>query len=116
MPDIIGFLLFLVSTILRIILFPVIYLYGFYKSAVEKKIGDYNYSVAEITDIWGNVTGAHLFNDVLITKEGYKFGNSNETISRVLSINRNMGTLTNMGEGIVWVLINIFDDPAFKND
>ena len=60
-------------------------------------------------DQLGNVVMSTLFNDLLITKYGHKFGDEDQTVSMVLGVNKAMGTLTKLGKFIADVLNKI--DP-----
>lgn len=66
-------------------------------------------------DKWGNVFLAPLFNKIMITKEGYQFGNSDETISSVVGKNLRMGTLTKKGELLNSILNKIDPNHAIKS-
>lgn len=71
-------------------------------------------------DIFGNVEFKDLFNKVLITHDGYKFGQMGETISSVLGKNIKMGTLTKSGKYLAWLLtykhcINAINDKFNKD-
>lgn len=55
-------------------------------------------------DRFGNSEFKALWNGLLITKEGHKFGNINETISGVLGENYYTDTLTNYGKVTVFLL------------
>ena len=67
----------------------------------------------------GNVMLASLLNDLMITKDGYHFGNWHETISQVLGDNLLNGTLTKQGHFLSRVLDKIFEtnhcDNAMRN-
>ena len=64
-------------------------------------------SVAICFDQLGNTCYQELWNRVLITKDGYKFGLPDETISSALGKNLVKGTLTKTGEWLVGVLNKI---------
>lgn len=64
-------------------------------------------------DKFGNSEFRTLFNLTLITKEGYKFGNLNETISSTLGKNEKNNTLSLVGKGLVW-LLNLIDKDHCK--
>ena len=51
---------------------------------------------------------------MLITKDGYKFGNSNETISSTLGKNERDNTLSQIGKALVWLLDKIDKDHCKK--
>jgi hypothetical protein len=55
-------------------------------------------------DIFGNKNFRTLFNTTLITKQGYQFGQKNETISSVLGKNYITDTLTTTGKVLVKIL------------
>ena len=63
---------------------------------------------------FGNVTCAHLFNDTLIKKGGYQFGNPDDTISRVLGKNKSTYTLTKAGRMLA-DLLNFIDKNHVEN-
>jgi len=93
----VGFILFLVSSILKWVLAPFSYVYGVINSLIKKEFNSYNFCLAVAKDQYGNALCKYLFNDVLITKNGYKFGNMDETISSCIGKNRVKGTLTFVG-------------------
>lgn len=100
--------------LLRYLLIPAIVItafISFFRRSVGSgftNISDYLRSVALTTDQSGNVICADLFNLVLITTEGYKFGNPDETISSVLGKNKVKGTLSKVGI-ILDKILNFFD-------
>lgn len=103
----IGILLFLVSIILFIITVPIGFVYGLLFNLFTKFIvglGDYCLKIAISIDQLGNVIMQHILNHLWITKEGYKFGNRDETISSVLGKNIETNTLTGFGKAINKVL------------
>lgn len=58
-------------------------------------------------DIAGNVMLSRLFNDWLITKKGYQFGEQGQTISYVLGRNKEQGSLLFLGEKLTQLLHTI---------
>ena len=56
-----------------------------------------------------NTTCSELFDDVLITSGGFKFGNPDFTTSATLGMNYREGTLKPIGKAFVWVLDRV--DP-----
>lgn len=96
----IGLLLFIVSVVLLILTGPLGFLYGILHSLFTKGfrgIGEYLLKIAVSIDQLGNVLMQHLLNVLWIKKEGYKFGNRDETISSALGRNKKLGTLTRFG-------------------
>lgn len=71
-------------------------------------IADYSLEVAVGIDQLGNVVCADLFNLILINKDGYKFGNPDETISSVLGKNYVKKTLSLLGR-ILDTILNFLD-------
>lgn len=81
---------------------------------VKNKPGYFKSSAVNI-DKFGNREFRALFNKVLILKDGYKFGNINETISSVLGKNKLMYTLSNTGKVLVWILNSIDKNHCIKS-
>jgi hypothetical protein len=104
----INFILFIVAYILYL---PLSLLNLFF---VKNKSG-YFLSSAINLDKFGNREFRTLLNKTLITKDGYKFGNINETISSVLGKNELTKTLTKPGKVLVWVLDKLDKNHCFKS-
>jgi len=103
----IGLLLFLISIVLFLVTGPFGFLYGvlhglFTKGA--KGVGEYLLKIAISIDQLGNVLMQHLLNVLWVKKDGYKFGNRDETISSALGRNNQLGTLTGFGKVIDKIL------------
>lgn len=118
-----GFLLYIASLILRVILIPAGIIFGLFKSFYDTHIGDgfkhadYKFrKMAISTDIYGNVYAEELLNAIFLTKYAtFKFGQYGMTISAVLGYNLLSGTLTKLGEWQVKVL-NVFEqDHCLKS-
>lgn len=78
----IGILLFIISIVLIVLTGPLGLIYGFFRQLFTsglKGIGEFALELAISIDQLGNVLMQHLFNALWITKEGYKFGNRDET-------------------------------------
>ena len=111
-----GFLLFLVSIILRVIIVTSGILYGLYVSFKNQHIGnafkkaDKKFLIiATSIDKYGNAVCCELFNDILITKDSkYKFGKINQTISAIIGYNLKEGTLTKTGLQVNKILDKTF--------
>lgn len=56
-----------------------------------------------------NTTCSELFNGILITSNGFRFGNPDFTTSATLGMNYRDNTLKPIGKGFVWVLDKV--DP-----
>ena len=102
-----GIILFLVARFLQWLLTPVFFIYAIIRLRNLKKISEYFHDVAFSIDQLGNTMGGPIMNDVLITKEGYKFGNCDETISYSLALNLYSNTLTPAGLAIARILNKI---------
>jgi hypothetical protein len=95
---IVGFILFLVSSILKIVLSPILYSYGVIVSIKRKELDSWHKQLALSKDQYGNALGKYIFNRFLITKDSnHKFGNIDETISSVIGKNKKENTLTRTG-------------------
>ena len=108
----IGILLFLISIVLFVFTGPLGLIFGLLQQLFTKGlrgIGEYALQMAISIDQLGNVLMQHLFNWLWITKNGYKFGNRDETISSALGKNKQLGTLTGFGRLIDGLLDTI--DP-----
>ncbi len=106
-----NFLLLLVSAILSLVFGCLGFVYSalilpFRDSlrTLNKRLGSYFLQIALSIDQMGNVIMQHLFNDIMITKQGYKFGKVDETISSVLGKNQIRGTLKGVGKWLNWLL------------
>lgn len=102
-------ILFLIAVILGVILYPIGIIYS-----VIKHISDMFKTLAIGINQFGNVTCSLLFNDTLIKKGGYQFGNPDDTISRVLGKNKITGTLTKAGKALA-DLLNFIDKNHVEN-
>ena len=99
----IGLLLLLISIVLITVTGPLGLVYGFLRqlfTAGIVGIGEFALQMAISIDQLGNVVMQHLFNALWITKDGYKFGNRDETISSALGKNKQQNTLTGFGKAI----------------
>ncbi|NJB72614.1 ADP-ribose pyrophosphatase YjhB (NUDIX family) [Saonia flava] len=103
----IGFLLFLISIVLLVLTGPFGFIYGLFHSLFAKGftgLGEFFLKIAISIDQLGNVLMQHLLNLLWIKKDGYKFGNRDETISSALGRNNKMNTLTSFGQFIDKIL------------
>ncbi len=103
----IGLLLFLISVVLLILTGPLGFIYGLFYTLFTKGIsgiGAYTLQIAISIDQLGNVIMQHLLNLLWIKKDGYKFGNRDETISSALGRNKVLGKLTGFGQLIDKIL------------
>lgn len=106
-----GILLFIVATILWIPLtilnwFAVAYKYGI--------SNEYFLQTAKDIDRFGNHNFRCLLN-LTLQKNGYEFGNFEETISSALGKNKKNGTLTKTGKLITKILDTIDNDHCIKS-
>lgn len=109
-------ILFIIALILAVLIVPVGMVYSFIVLAILFKgrnliriINRLFFMIAYSIDQFGNVSCQFLFNDILIKKNGHKFGDPDETISSVLCHNKKTKTLTIFGKIIVFLLNTI--DP-----
>ncbi len=103
-----GFILLLLAVFLSVVFYPVGWLYSLitFRASI-KKLGNYFFVMSVSVDQLGNTVMSTLFNDILITKYGHKFGDEDQTISMVLGVNKAIGTLTKTGRLIATVLNKI---------
>lgn len=110
-----GIILSIIAILLSWIIFPFSFVYTFIRLTIKAKFKTYFnhidklfYSIAVSIDQLGNTVCQHLFNDIMIKKDGYKFGNVDETISYVLGANAYNHTLTKLG---MWLckMLDFFD-------
>ena len=102
------FLILLAIVIFLLLLIPGILwqiISFFNKKETSTYLNDVAFSIAQCIDQLGNVVFQELFNDILITNNGYKFGSSFHTISFVIGMNKSLNTLTRTG----LVLYNILN-------
>ena len=65
--------------------------------------------------MFGNREFRATWNRFLITEDGYKFGDSRETISSVLGKNKIAGTLTKTGKILCCILDSIDHNHCIKS-
>lgn len=99
-----GFILFLVSSLLKTSISVLGYVYGFIKSIFKGEFNFYNKNLAISKDQYGNALCKYLFDDLLIKSNGYKFGNVDETISSVIGKNKKQNTLSLFGRILDFIL------------
>tara|TARA_R110000868_G_scaffold124371_3_gene328841 strand:- start:2831 stop:3208 length:378 start_codon:yes stop_codon:yes gene_type:complete len=95
--------LLLVALVLLYLLLPIVIVYMILKylcGGSGRIVKTWARKTARSIDVFANVEAQELFNDILITVGGYKFGNKFETISSVLGKNQRDGTLTKVGTGL----------------
>jgi 8-oxo-dGTP diphosphatase len=104
-------ILLVLAIFLAIVLFPI----GFSVAMFYPKRGKYMYKIALGIDQLGNVVCKHLFNITLIKKDGYKFGNEDETISSVIGKNKVLNKLTYTGMLLSMLLDAIDENHSIKS-
>lgn len=107
-----GFLLFILSVILRTVMYPLAFVAsvvnGFRKNSFRVAMDKLNQQALDIAisnDINGNVICDDLFNYIWIKSDGYQFGNRKETISSVLGKNQLAHSLSWFG----WLIAGLLD-------
>ena len=106
-----GLFLFLLAWML----FLPLSLLNFLAVAIKFKDLGYFKSSAVNLDRFGNSEFRTLFNLTLKNKEGYKFGNMEETISSVLGKNQRDNTLSFAGKVLVFILDTIDKNHCKKS-
>jgi hypothetical protein len=100
-------IILVVALLMLIIILPIVSVYMGIKYVINgniKMIKVWSWKVSRAIDVFANIHGSEIFNDLLIKKGGYKFGNPKETISSVLGKNQVEETLTILGNIIRAVL------------
>lgn len=93
-----GVILFIVAVLLSSLFMPLFMLYAIVRLCKFKRISKYFHDVAFGIDQLGNVMGAPIMNDLLLTKNAIKlYGNPDETISHVTGVNYLNKSLTMFG-------------------
>lgn len=90
-----GYILFWVAMVVFLVLLPFCIAYNAIRSLFHG--GNRLHYVAILIDKIGNVMMGPFFNDTM-QRDGYEFGHYTETISKVLGINKELGTLTKFGK------------------
>jgi 8-oxo-dGTP diphosphatase len=99
--------LLVTAIVLLFWLLPIVFLYMLLKYVITgnlRMLTIWSKRVAMSLDVFANVHASEIFNDILIKKGGYKFGNKQETISSVMGKNQRDGTLTIIGKGLRIIL------------
>lgn len=102
-----GFILLIIAILLAVVILPIGFLFQII-AALFRGIDKYLFRIAKSIDQLGNVVCEHLFNVILIKKNGYKFGNEDVTISHVLGKNEQIKTLSGAGR-LLALLLNTID-------
>lgn len=106
-----GFTLFMIAWLL----FPIIALVNYVIVCFKSSPSGYFLSTALNLDKFANREFRTLWNTVLITKDGYKFGHIDETISGVLGKNKRAGTLSKSGIFLANILDAIDENHCIKS-
>ena len=107
-----GILLYIIATILWVILTPI------NLAIVTIKYGlsnSYFLETAVDIDKFGNRNFRTFFNASMRLRNGYNFGNVNETISSALGKNQRDGTLSWFGKAICFILDKLDKDHCKKS-
>lgn len=114
-------IIFIVAIIVLIAFAPPAFIVGVISKFFRKKVGTgFDELAVDLRglnvaiDLLGNVTVFNWLWFLFKTKEGYKFGSYRETISFVLKINHDAGTLRFFGRPL-YNFINFLDRGHFDN-
>ncbi|MBT8236343.1 MAG: hypothetical protein KJO04_09135 [Bacteroidia bacterium] len=113
-----GLLLFLISILLLLFTGPLGFIYGLLHGLFTRGftgIGEYLLKIAISIDQLGNVLMQHLLNAIWIKKDGYLFGNRDETISSALGKNKEKKSLTAFGKLMDKILDFIDPDHSLNS-
>jgi 8-oxo-dGTP diphosphatase len=110
-----NIILLIIAIILSAVLFPIGWVYSMITLKVNiKKLSFYIITVALSIDQLGNVIMSQLFNHLLITKKGYRFGDEDDTVSYVLGRNQATNNLKLLGRWLANILDWIDKDHCKK--
>lgn len=118
-----GLLLYLLSRLLGLIFIPIALIYTVVRSIYQRKffaegLPDINakfMSMAIAFDMYGNVVGKEIFNDILIKdKKIHPFGKKGETVSEAIGWNKKWNNLTKTGKRLDAIL-DFFDENHSLN-
>ena len=107
-----GILLYIIATILWIILTPINWFIVLFKYGLSNA---YFMETAIDLDKFGNRNFRTFLNATMRLRNGYKFGNVNETISSALGKNQRDKTLSWFGVGICFILDKLDKDHCKKS-
>lgn len=114
-----GFLLFIISLVLKRFLEPFMYIYSSIIALSKGEWNQYNEDLAVAIDQYGNGLARYLFNQALVKSVGdvlpHKFGNIDETISSCIGKNKVKGTLTLLGKFLDKVLDLLEPEHSIKS-
>jgi hypothetical protein len=98
-----NFILYIISFILVVALSPLLTIYA----CTRVNGNEYFKNIAILMDELGGYLAAPIFNDILIKKDGVKFGMTWVTISHTLGENKKNNTLKSCGKFLCWILDKI---------
>lgn len=108
---VLGLMLFIIALVLIFILGPISIVYSTFKYLLSFRfkrawtyINKLLISIAHSIDQTGNVICKDLFNDLLLKKQLYKFGNADETISSALGKSKALNDLNLLGKLVAGIL------------
>jgi len=109
-----NLLLFLVAIAFFVVLAPIGFVYGLVTRLKFWVSGFFISMAIGIDQLW-NVFAQYLFDDILIQKNGYKFGVEDETISSVLGKNKRDWTLKPLWKMMCCLLDKIDKNHCIKS-
>ena len=113
-----GLILFIVAIVLMFLVYPIGYAFMWFKALFTwnlKELNTFHLKLAIEIDELGNLMFKDLFNITLKTKDGYKFGNDEETVSSCLGKNKQLGTLTWLGYYLALLLNRVDKNHVEKS-
>lgn len=120
MVDIVGFAIWVLSVVVKTLIFMYSFVTGIFYSAKDKKLGDYFFSLGYGNDLFGAKLIAPYANKHFIKPGGFEYGkpnrytkDGNKTISFFMAINKQHGFNTKEADALE-KLINVFDKDHLK--
>lgn len=116
MKRFIGIILFISTQIVTPVFNILGIIYACFRFKSLKEADDFFFKVAGSEDQHSNLTMKYFFNDTMIKKDGYKFGNPDEKISSVYGKNQKKEKLTWFGYFWGVTFLNKFEkDHSLKS-
>lgn len=107
-----GILLYIIATILWVLITPINWVIVSFKYGLSNT---YFKETAIDIDKFGNRNFRTFLNATMRLRNGYKFGNVNETISSALGKNQRDKTLSRVGKGVCFILDKLDKDHCKKS-
>jgi len=100
----VGIILSITASIIKGVIQPFAWTWGTIESIIRGEHDQWELDKAYAKDVFGCVLIKYPANWILIKKNGYKFGQKGDSISKVLGKNKELDTLTYLGRSLAFRL------------